>query len=65
MIAQPEVRANIAESIIHQIENNIEENSFEKVALKAYSFIKGQEMQSLVEEALTKLPGGVEKGYTS
>jgi uncharacterized membrane protein YheB (UPF0754 family) len=62
MVAQPDVRANIAESIIHQIENNIEENSFEKVALKAYSFIKGQEMQSLVEDALTKLPGGVEKG---
>lgn len=62
MVAQPKVRANIAESIIHQIENNIEENSFEKVALKAYSFIKGQEMQSLVEDALTKLPGGVEKG---
>ncbi|MFY0699080.1 MAG: DUF445 family protein [Balneola sp.] len=62
MVAQPEVRANIAESIIHQIENNIEENSFEKVALKAYSFIKGQEMQTLVEDALTKLPGGVEKG---
>ncbi len=62
MVAQPDVRANIAESIIHQIETNIEENSFEKVALKAYSFIKGQEMQSLVEDALTKLPGGVEKG---
>ena len=62
MVAQPEVRANIAESIIHQIENNIEESSFEKVALKAYSFIKGQEMQTLVEDALTKLPGGVEKG---
>ncbi|MEQ8579957.1 MAG: DUF445 family protein [Balneola sp.] len=62
MVAQPEVRANIAESIIHQIENNIEENSFEKVALKAYSFIKGQEMQTLIEDALTKLPGGVEKG---
>jgi len=62
MIAQPGVRANIAESIINQIENNIEENSFEKVALKAYSFIKGQEMQALVEDALIKLPGGVEKG---
>ncbi len=62
MIAEPDVRANIAETIIHQIENNIEENSFEKVALKAYSFIKGQEMQTLVEEALVKLPGGVEKG---
>ncbi|XWN38106.1 MAG: DUF445 family protein [Balneola sp.] len=62
MVAQPDVRTNIAESIIHQIETNIEENSFEKVALKAYSFIKGQEMQSLVEDALTKLPDGVEKG---
>lgn len=62
MIAEPNVRANIAESIIKQIEDNIEENSFEKVALKAYSFIKGQQMQTLVEEALQKLPGGVEKG---
>ena len=62
MIARKDVRTNIAASIIEQIEGNIEENSFEKVALKAYSFIKGQEMQDLVEEALTKLPGGVEKG---
>ncbi len=62
MVAQPEVRTNIAGSIIQQIEENIEENSFEKVALKAYSFIKGQEMQDLVEDALTRLPGGVEKG---
>ncbi len=62
MVAQPEVRAMIAKSIIEQIENNLEDNSFEKVALKAYSFIKGQQMQHLVEEALTKLPDGVEKG---
>lgn len=62
MIADPKVRANIAETIIHQIENNIDENSFEKVALKAYSFIKGQQMQTLVEQALQKLPGGVESG---
>lgn len=62
MIAQPQVRTSIAASIIAQIEDNIEENTFEKVALKAYSFIKGQEMQELVEDALKKLPGGVEKG---
>jgi uncharacterized membrane protein YheB (UPF0754 family) len=62
MVAQPEVRATIAKSIMRQIEDNIEENTFEKVALKAYSFLKGQEMQDLVEDALTKLPGGVEKG---
>ncbi|HCD51130.1 MAG TPA: DUF445 domain-containing protein [Balneolaceae bacterium] len=62
MIAEPEVRAKIAKTIIEQIEGSIDQNSFERVALKAYSFLKGQEMQDLVEDALTKLPAGVEKG---
>lgn len=62
MIADPKVRASIANTLIQQIEGAIEQNSFERVALKAYSFLKGQEMQDLVEDALIKLPGGVEKG---
>ncbi|MFN1833820.1 DUF445 domain-containing protein [Balneola sp. MJW-20] len=62
MIADPSVRANIAETLLMQIEEAVEENSFEKVALKAYSFLKGQEMQDLVEDALTKLPTGIEHG---
>lgn len=62
MIADPEVRATLAETVIKQIEGAIEQNSFERVALKAYSFLKGQEMQDLVEEALIKVPTGIEKG---
>ena len=62
MIADPEVRASIATTVIEQIEGAIEKNSFERVALKAYSFLKGQEMQDLVEDALIKLPSGVEEG---
>ncbi|MEO1022901.1 MAG: DUF445 family protein [Bacteroidota bacterium] len=62
MIAEPDVRASIAKTVIGQIDEHIAENSFEKVALKAYSFLKGQEMQDLVEDALTKLPSGLEKG---
>ena len=62
MMAEPDVRANIAKNLIKQINSAIDENSFERVALKAYSFFKGQEMQGLVEEALTKLPSGVERG---
>lgn len=62
MIADPEIRSSIAKSLIQQIDEAIEENSFEKVALKAYSFLKGQEMQELVESALGKLPTGIEKG---
>ncbi len=62
MMTEPEVRASIAKGIIEQINKTIDENSFERVALKAYSFFKGQEMQDLVEDALTKLPGGIEQG---
>ncbi|MCG8374394.1 MAG: DUF445 domain-containing protein [Balneolales bacterium] len=62
MIAEPEVRAKIAQGLIEQINTAIDENSFERVALKAYSFFKGQEMQDLIEDALTKLPEGVENG---
>tara|TARA_R110000868_G_scaffold304437_21_gene565417 strand:- start:49616 stop:50752 length:1137 start_codon:yes stop_codon:yes gene_type:complete len=62
MIADPDVRASIANTVITQIEGAMEQNSFERVALKAYSFLKGQEMQDLVEEALIKVPIGVEKG---
>ena len=61
MMAEPEVRENIARNLIKQINETIDQNSFERVALKAYSFFKGQEMQDIVEEALTKLPDGVEK----
>ncbi|MDR9416595.1 MAG: DUF445 family protein [Gracilimonas sp.] len=62
MIADPEVRSAIAKKLIEQIDDAIDENSFEKVALKAYSFVKGQEMQDLVENALVKLPTGIENG---
>ncbi len=62
MIADPEVRSSIAKKLMEQIDEAIDENSFEKVALKAYSFLKGQEMQDLVESALVKLPTGIETG---
>ncbi|WP_421774796.1 DUF445 domain-containing protein [Gracilimonas sp.] len=62
MIADPEVRSSIAKKLIQQIDDAIDENSFEKVAIKAYSFLKGREMQDLVESALVKLPTGIESG---
>lgn len=62
IIAEPEIRTSVAKAIIDQMNQSIDEHSFERVAIKAYSFIKGQEMQDLVENALTKLPRGLEKG---
>ncbi|MDR8392303.1 DUF445 domain-containing protein [Aliifodinibius sp. S!AR15-10] len=62
MIADQEIRAAIAEKILIQIEDALENKSIEKVALKAYSFIKGQEMQKIIEESLIRLPASVESG---
>ncbi|MDX1637249.1 MAG: DUF445 family protein [Balneolaceae bacterium] len=62
MIADPEIRAAIAEKILIQIEEAVENKSIEKVALKAYSFVRGQEMQQIIEEALIRIPGSVESG---
>jgi len=62
MIADPEIRGALAERILLQIEDAIHDKSFEKVALKAYSFVKGQEMQHIIEEALIQVPTSVEDG---
>lgn len=62
MIAEPEVRAGIAKTILEQLDEALDQNSFEKVALKAYTLLKGQESQEIIEEALIKLPASVEKG---
>lgn len=62
MIADPEIRGALAERILLQIEEAIHDKSFEKMALKAYSFVKGQEMQHIIEEALVQIPTTVENG---
>lgn len=62
MIADPEIRAAMAERILIQIEEALHNKAFEKVALKAYTFVKGQEMQHIIEEALIEIPTSVENG---
>jgi uncharacterized membrane protein YheB (UPF0754 family) len=62
MIADPEIRGALAQRILRQIEEAVHNKSFEKVALRAYSYIKGQEMQHIIEEALSDIPTSVENG---
>lgn len=62
MIADPQVRTAIAKKIITEIDESLEQRSLEKVALKTYSFLKGKEMQEIIEESLVRLPGSVERG---
>ena len=62
MIADPEIRGALAERILLQIEESLHDKSIEKVALKAYTYVKGQEMQHIIEEALVEIPKLVENG---
>lgn len=62
MIGDPEIRTAIAQKILVEIEKSIHDKSIERVALKAYSFVKGQEMQHVIEEGLTRLPESIENG---
>jgi uncharacterized membrane protein YheB (UPF0754 family) len=62
MMANPDIRGAMARKILVQIEESIDETSIERVALKAYTFIKGQKMQRIVEEALGRIPESVETG---
>lgn len=62
MIANPEIRAALAKRILTQIEEALHNKSFEKIALKTYTFVKGQEMQQIIEEALVQIPTSVENG---
>lgn len=62
MIADPEIRGALAERILLQLEQAVADKSFEKAALKAYSFVKGKEMQHIIEEALIQIPSSVESG---
>src|SRR5699024_1760654 len=44
------------------VEDAVQDKSFEKVALKAYSFVKGQQMEHIIEESLVQIPTSVESG---
>ena len=62
MIRDPDVRTEIAKKVISEIDDALQDRSLEKVAIKTYTYLKGREMQELIEEALIHLPATVEKG---
>ncbi len=61
VIADPNLRRNMAQSIVEELDSALENRLFEKTALKAYSLISGRHMQGIVEDAIKQLPNSVEK----
>lgn len=51
-----ELREKIAKSLIDQLERGVEHSQFERIALKTYRLIRGQEMMRVVENSLLSIP---------
>jgi uncharacterized membrane protein YheB (UPF0754 family) len=62
MIADPTIRTAIATRILEQIETAMESKTVERFALRLYTYLRGQEAQELIDEALLELPASIENG---
>ncbi len=60
LVENPEVRAEIAKEVITKIEDSLDNNSMEKMALKAYMMMRGEHAQRMVENAIERLPQQLE-----
>lgn len=56
IVANPDIRSSLARTILHSLEESIKTNKLEQIALQTYLFIRGKEAQSIVEQAISKLP---------
>ncbi len=62
IMGDPAIRTALAENILDQLDDALKSKTFERVALKAYTFIRGDEAQMIIEETLAQLPETVESG---
>ena len=56
IINEDEFRFNIASSIEAEVNNKLQNRTFDRIALKTYTILKGANVQELVNEALIELP---------
>lgn len=62
ILADPDIRSNLARQAISEIDEALVNRSLEKAALKTYTFLRGREMQDIIEDAIAEIPAAVEKG---
>ena len=51
-----EFRQTLTDSIVKQLDAAFEENSLEKLALRAYRFVRGREIEKMIDEGLKNVP---------
>ena len=61
LIQDPEFRQKISAHLLSELEVALEDKVLEKMALKTYSFFRGQTLQQFIEELLAKVPVSAER----
>jgi uncharacterized membrane protein YheB (UPF0754 family) len=61
LIQDPEFRKKISAHLLSGLDEALEDKVLEKMALKTYSFFRGQTLQEFIEELLAKVPVSAER----
>ena len=56
LVTDPKFRARVTEAVSDEVQQSIMNKPIDRAALKAYTLIKGREIQDLVDDALVNLP---------
>jgi uncharacterized membrane protein YheB (UPF0754 family) len=62
IMGDPELRATIAKEILVRLESGVKDKQFERMVLKTYKYVRGDEMQEIIEHALESVPESLEDG---
>lgn len=65
LIQDPEFKQKLSSQIVDELDDALEDRIIERIALKTYSFLRGQDMREFVEELLTTIPVSAEKNITA
>jgi uncharacterized membrane protein YheB (UPF0754 family) len=65
LIQDPEFKQKLSSQIVDELDDALEDRIIERIALKTYSFLRGQDMREFVEELLTTVPVSAERNITA
>ena len=61
----PEFKQKLSQQIVDELDDALKNRVIERIALKTYSLLRGQEMHDVVQELLTSIPLSAERNITA
>jgi len=65
LVQDPEFKQKLSEQIVDELDDALKNRVIERIALKTYSFLRGQDMHDFVQELLSSIPLSAERNITA